>query len=150
MKTGAKTLALALFLLALAGCSGGGEEPSSSPSSPSSSPSDDDAGPDLAATDVCRLVREGIDAFNLGDLPGTIAKFESARGPAGDLAREQPSARTATLRDAVEYYAELPADEYIEASQASPEFLRFKDFTLTECAYTGPPNQSGDDGRVTA
>jgi len=89
-------------------------------------------------------VRDGIDAFNVGDLEGTIELFEEAVPLAEDLAREQPSDGTETLLDAVRYYAEIPAEDYVEESTSSPDFLRFKEFTLTECAYAGPPDEATD------
>ncbi len=158
-----KAVAALALLLALTACSGSddtraddGDEPAAAP--PSSAPAPfvpdpsapDDTGLDLATTDVCDLVREGIDQFNLGDLEATIEAFEDAIAPAEQLADDQPSDRTRTLLDAVRYYAALPADDYLEASQSSPEFLRFKDFTLTECAYTGPPGGATADPAIPA
>lgn len=159
-----KAVAALVLLLALTACSGSDDgsgddatdapaaAPRSSPPAPSapdpSAPAD--PGLDLATTDVCDLVREGIDQFNLGDLEATIAAFEDAIAPAEQLAEDQPSADTRTLLDAVRYYAALPADEYAEANRSSPEFLRFKDFTLTECAYTGPPGGATADPGIPA
>lgn len=132
--------------LVLSGCGGGpddiGDPDDARPAPSASAPSDDD--PELATTDVCELVRQGIDEFNLGDLVGTIDRFEEAVPKAEELADDEPSDKTETLLDAVRYYAELPAGEYLEASVSSPEFLRFKDFTLTECAYAGPPAEATD------
>lgn len=156
-----KALASVLVLLGLIGCSSGGDperasEPSAAaPSSPSSAPADppDPSSPpappvgptgDLATTEVCDLVRQGIDAFNVGDLDGTVERFEEAVPLAEDLAREQPSDGTETLLDAVRYYAEIPVEDYVEESESSPEFLRFKEFTLVECAYAGPPDEATD------
>lgn len=135
--------------LASTACSGGSDEGGadpapSTPSVPESSASGGGPEIDLAATDVCGLVRDGIDAFNVGDLEGTIERFEEAVPLAEDLAEEQPSEQTETLLDAVRYYADIPAKDYVEESQTSAEFLEFKDFTLTECAYGGPPADATD------
>ncbi len=146
-----KALAALVLVLAVSGCSGSDDDtadaPSPGPSSRSENAPVDPVDPvDLAATDVCGLVREGIDAFNLDDLDLTVEKFEEAVPLAEDLAADQPSDDTETLLDAVRYYAELPTEDYVEANQSSPEFLRFKDFTLTECAYTGAPGEPSDTG----
>jgi hypothetical protein len=147
-----KAVAALALLLALSACSGSddGGATGTAPSSPASrssapppsvpapsAPSDREV--DLARTEVCDLVRQGIDRFNLGDLDATIARFEDAVPLAERLAADQPSDRTETLLDAVRYYAALPAEDYQEANLSSPEFAEFKDFTLTECAYTGLP-----------
>lgn len=151
---GVRLVATLVLLLGLVACSGDGDDRSgagrpadpttaSDPADPSpsdrSAPSDPS---DLAATDVCRLVREGVDAFNTGDVETTIERFEAAVGPAEDLARDQPSDDTALLLEAVRYYASLPADDYVEANASSPEFARYRDFTLTACAYAGPPDDA--------
>ncbi|MCW2815087.1 MAG: hypothetical protein JWN84_2542 [Nocardioides sp.] len=139
-----KALAALVLVLALTGCAGSDDAavPADLPSPSRAS----QAPVDLAGTDVCGLVREGIDAFNLDDLDLTVEKFEAAVPLAEDLAADQPSDETETLLDAVRYYAELPTDEYVEANQSSPEFLRFKDFTLSECAYTVAPGEPSDTG----
>lgn len=146
-----KALATLVLLAGLTttACSGGSDErgadqADSTPFVPDESTSGGGAEIDLAATDVCGLVRDGIDAFNIGDLEGTIERFEEAIPLAEDLAEEQPSEQTETLLDAVRYYADIPARDYVEESQTSAEFLEFKDFTLTECAYGGPPADATD------
>lgn len=149
-----KALAAVVLVATLAACGGTGDGDGDLGGSPRRldvpTPPSSSAAPgpatDLASTEVCDLVRQGIDAFNVGDLDGTIERFEAAEPLAEELAEDQPSDDTATLLDAVRYYAELPADEYAEANESSPEFLRFKDFTLTECAYTGAPGEPSDTG----
>lgn len=137
-----------LVALALTACSNGDEatDPNRErplvPSASASLSGGSDA--DLASTDVCGLVRDGIDAFNVGNLEKTIATFEDAIPLAEDLARDQPSQDTKTLLDAVRYYAGIPAKDYVGESQSSTEFLRFKDFTLDRCAYGGPPLEATD------
>lgn len=152
-----------MLLLALVACGGGDDgsaaeapsEASTSAASPDESdvpdaPSETDGTEpgaeevDLASTEVCERVREGIDAFNLGDLDGTIGLFTDAVPLAEALADDEPSDDTALLLRAVRYYAELPAADYVEASQTAPEFLRYKEFTLTRCAYQGPPGEATD------
>ena len=54
------------------------------------------------------------------------------------LADAQPSDDTETLLDAVRYYAGLPAEEYVEATVSSPDFLRSRT-SPSECAYRPPP-----------
>lgn len=145
-----KALAAVVLVATLAACSGtddaGDDGPTAAPD-PTRSSSSAAPGPevDLASTEVCDLVRQGIDAFNTGDLDATIERFEQAEPLAEELAADEPSDDTETLLDAVRYYADLPADEYAEANESSPEFLRFKDFTLTECDYgAGPePTETG-------
>ena len=146
-----KALAALVLLVALTttACSGGSDDSAddpdrSTPFVPDASASGGGSEIDLAATDVCGLVRDGIDAFNIGDLEGTIDTFEEAIPLAEDLAEEKPSEQTTTLLDAVRYYAGIPAKDYVEESQTSAEFLKFKEFTLTECAYGGPPAEATD------
>ncbi|WP_148615386.1 hypothetical protein [Nocardioides rubriscoriae] len=157
-----KALATVVLLLGLTACSGSGDDQASgapagpasttpsSPSAPLAPPPQGPGGPDLADTEVCDLVRQGIDQFNLGDLDATIARFEDAVPLAEQLAEDQPSAKTETLLDAVRYYAGLPAEDYQEANVSSPEFAEFKDFTLTECAYTGLPAGQTTDPAIPA
>ena len=100
---------------------------------------------DLATTRVCDLVRRGVDAFNNGDVDETIERFQEAVPLAEELATEQPSADTERLRDAVEFYAEIPADEYVEANATDPTFADYRDFALVTCEYDGPlqPSDTG-------
>ncbi|MDO9456265.1 hypothetical protein [Nocardioides sp.] len=147
-----KGLVALVLLLGLAACSGsdsdGPGDDTASDARPFSPAPTDKGGEtdavDLAGTDVCGLVREGVDAFNVGDLEGTIAKFEEALPLAEDLADDKPSDETRVLLDAIRYYAELPAEDYVEANQSAPDFQRFKAFTLTACAYEGPPAGATD------
>ena len=143
-----KALAAVVLVATLTACSGSDDDGPTAAPDPTGSASSAAPGPevDLASTDVCDLVRQGIDAFNVGDLDGTIDLFEEAEPLAEDLAADEPSDDTETLLDAVRYYAELPADEYAEANESSPEFLRFKDFTLVECAYGAGPGVPTDTG----
>jgi hypothetical protein len=141
---GALALLLALSVTACSGDDSSSDDSRERPFVPSSSASGRQDAVDLAATDVCAKVREGIDAFNVGDLEGTISTFEEAIPLAEDLADSQPSDDTRVLLDAVRYYAGIPARDYLEASQSSSEFLRFKTFTLDRCAYVGPPAEATD------
>ncbi len=147
---------MAVVVLALTGCAGADDEgerataggPSSAapsaPSSPSAPPSGTGVpspppGTDLAGSETCNLVRRGIDAFNLGDLDATVETFADAVAVAEDLAEDEPSDATRYLLEAVRYYAALPAEDYQDANASDPEFARYKDFTLRECAYDVPP-----------
>lgn len=146
-----KALALAVLLatvgtVALSGCgsddSGGDGDTGREPGSSSSSATEE---LDLATTRVCDLVRRGVDAFNNGDVEETIERFQEAVPLAEELATQQPSADTERLRDAVEYYAGIPADEYVEANDSDPTFADYRDFTLVTCEYDGPlePSDTG-------
>ena len=151
-----KALGALALLLALVACGGdadggtdggSGDDASDPPASTGTPDTTDEPGRgevDLASTEVCDVVRQGIDAFNLGDLDGTIERFEAAVPLAESLADDEPSDDTDLLLRAVRYYAGLAADDYVEASQTSPEFLLYKEFTLTRCAYEGPPTEATD------
>lgn len=143
-----RSLLVVPLLLALAACGSDDPAPAGPPSagSTSATPGTPETEIDLAPTRACELVRDGIDAFNVGDLNGTVDLFEQAVPEAERLVEDSPSDLTRELLDAVRYYADLPAADYVEANVSDPEFLRYKDFTLTECAYGGPPVESADPG----
>jgi hypothetical protein len=148
-----KALALAALLAtlgtaALTGCGsedGGDGDAGDAGREPGSSSSTATEELDLATTRVCDLVRRGVDAFNRGDVEETIERFQEAVPLAEELATQQPSADTRRLRDAVEYYAGIPADEYVEANDSDPTFADYRDFTLVTCEYDGPlePSDTG-------
>lgn len=163
-----KTLLASPLLVLLGACSSGGTSStadapatsaptaasSSSPPSPSGRPSDGPyAGqPDASGTAACVEVRAGIDAFNRGDLTGTVAHFSKAV----PLARAQAddSQGAADLVEAVEYYAALPPQRYPKAALRSPAFARYKTITLGQCvaASTTPlqsPSASDSGGTST-
>lgn len=100
---------------------------------------------DLSDTEVCSHVRAGVDAFNSGDIEGTLEEFEVAVPLAEQLAEDEPSTDADILLEAVRYYAAIPADEYVEQSQTSSDFLRYKEYTLNECRAGGPV-EPGDTG----
>lgn len=134
---------LLLLVAALAASCGGGEPAagppqreagSSSPEAPGGSPGARPEGPrgeTPAATPACEQVRAGIAAFNEGDYEETVARFEAAV----PLAEDQVDGSTAAddLLEAVRWYADLPAEEYPEASISSPDFQRYKAITLGQC-----------------
>jgi hypothetical protein len=142
-----KALALAVLLgtVLLTGCGSGDDGDDDAGREPGSSSSTATEALDLATTRVCDLVRRGVDAFNNGDVEETIERFQEAVPLAEELATEEPSADTRRLRDAVEFYAEIPADEYVEANATDPTFADYRDFTLVTCEYDGPlqPSDTG-------
>jgi hypothetical protein len=133
--------AVALIAL-LGGCAGGGSDgsdgsdggessaDSASPAPESSAPSS----PDVPVVDsaACEEVRNGIDAFNRGEYDETVERFEEALLLA--QSQDDGSARAGRLVEAVRYYAELDADEYLEAARSSPDFAKYKAITLGQCA----------------
>lgn len=155
---GVRTFVALLLAVALTGCSTNDDRdrdaaPADTPSTPEAPETPETPGTpktpkpvvDLSRTEVCALVRAGVDAFNLGDIEGTLAEFEKAVPLAEQLAEDEPSTDADILLEAVRYYAAIPADEYVEASQTSEEFLRYKEFTLGECQAGGPtaPEDTG-------
>ncbi|WP_345463519.1 hypothetical protein [Nocardioides marinquilinus] len=146
-------VATLVCVLALGACSSGGsdDDPDDGGSADVGAATTSSAAPapeDLAAAlaEVCVEVTAGIDAFNYGDLDETVARFEAAVPLAEAAAEEAPSAETEAMLEAVRYYADLPADDYLEASASSPEFLRHKNTTLTLCNYQGPPADGPSSG----
>lgn len=117
------------------GPSGSGSASSASPSEPS--PSSPPSGPakNPARTPACAEVRAGIDAFNAGDFDLTVEHFEKAV----PLAQDQldGSAAADDLLEAVTWYAQLPPDDYLDASTGSPDFARYKAITLGQCVSPG-------------
>lgn len=101
---------------------------------------------------ACDLVVAGIEAFNRGELEETVARFEEAVPLAEAEDQAAGTQASADLLEAVEYYAELPADEYLAASAGSPDFARYKAITLGLCGSGEPqvPGQPDDGGGVQA
>ncbi len=147
---GVRTFAALLLAVVLAGCTSGGDPDDAEPgadSTPFVPETSKTPKPvvDLSGTEVCAKVRAGVDAFNLGDIEGTLAEFADAVPLAEQLAEDEPSTDADILLEAVRYYAAIPADEYVEASQTSSDFLRYKEYTLNEC-HAGGPVDPGDTG----
>lgn len=82
-------------------------------------------------SEACAEVRSGIEAFNLGELDETIDHFEKALPLAEE--RDDGSEPARRLIEAVRYYAELDADQYLEAARSSPDFAKYKAITLGQC-----------------
>ncbi len=144
-----RTIAAALLVLVLGACSSGGgdgeadgQTTDAPPSSvPDGTEAPDDPLADLSDTEACAEVRAGIDAFNLGDVDETVARFEAAIPLAEQLVADAAAPGTDLLLEAIRYYAALPAEEYGAASP-SPEFQRYKTVTLTQCDYGSTPSDS--------
>lgn len=113
----------------------GGADSSADPS-PSEPESPDPSSPsgDVAVVDseACEQVRNGIDAFNRGEYDETVDRFEEALPLA--QSQDDGSVRAGELVEAVRYYAELDADQYLEAARTSPDFAKYKAITLGQCA----------------
>lgn len=139
MRTLAATLLLVLTLCACSGDEGedGGDTRRAGDPPPTTAP--DDVPGAFEDTEACAEVRAGIDAYNLGDVEETVARFEAAVPLGEELAAGDPSAEP--LLEAIRYYAALPAAQY-EAASPSPEFQRHKTVTLTQCAYGAGPAPS--------
>lgn len=106
--------------------------------------------PDAAVPGACRQVVLGIDAFNLGDYEETVRRFEQAVPLAREAVDDDPTTEAADLLEAVEYYAELAPGDYLEAAATSPDFARYKEITLGQCAAAGAgrPVQSEPPGQL--
>lgn len=144
-----RTLALVLLVIGLTACSpDDDDEPARSAGETSTSSGPDTDLRDLSDTETCAEVTAGINAFNVGDLDETIMRFQAAVPLAEELAADDRGAEQ--LLEAVRYYAELPAEEYLEASESSPNFLRYKQITLTQCAYQIAPLPAPEDTGVPA
>lgn len=141
---------MASLLVLVAGCTGqddppadpsaapsasasAGSPPQESPSqeSPSDGASVEPGTPEVAAGEGCAEVRAGIDAFNVGDYDETVERFEAAV-PLVE-ADADGSAASNQLVEAVRWYAELPAEDYLESSLTSADFERYKAITLGQC-----------------
>lgn len=136
-----RILVASLLLITLGACSlERSSEDAASPSPeaqsrpPSASP--DPAEPQPNEPSSCADVRAGIDAFNRGDLEETVSRFEEALPLAETAADEEPSRLADDLLEAVEYYAELPAEDY-PAAVETPAFEKYKQITLSQCAGEG-------------
>jgi hypothetical protein len=107
----------------------------------------DDDTAQRAFDDTCALVRSGVAAFNEGEYDETVERFQAALQPARDLAAATDDERADALLEAVEYYAALPADEYREAFETSPDFERHQETTLGQCGDAQPedsPDQESE------
>lgn len=138
----ASLLLIALSACGLGGPSGDGASPSPEAQSrpPSASPpgadESDPKAPPRDEPSSCAEVRAGIDAFNQGDLEETVSRFKDALPLAEAAAEEEPSRMADDLLEAVEYYAELPAEDY-PAAVETPDFEKYKQITLSQCAGEG-------------
>lgn len=134
-----------LVVVLAGGCSGDGDSTGSADrqgngASGEVSPSDPEtpdapsgsADPDVADSEACAEVRTGIDAFNVGDFEETVEHFEKAL-PLAE-AQDDGSEPASDLIEAVRYYAELDPELYLDASQNSPDFAKYKAITLSQCA----------------
>lgn|GEM_PF-3557596 len=156
------TVALALPLAACAGTPAEevGEAqvfaPEAAPGDPGASEgSGDESVPDdgtPAERSACDLVVAGIEAFNRGEPQETVARFEEAVPLAEAEDEAAGTQASADLLEAVQYYAELPAEDYLAASAGSPDFARYKAITLGLCGSGEPqvPGQPDDEGGVQA
>jgi len=130
----------ALLLVLVGAC--GGDGPAAPGADVTLSPGES---AESAATGVCAEVRAGIDAFNQGDYDETVARFRAAvplaEAEAEDTATEADKEAADLLLEAVVFYAELPAEDYLESAQSSPDFARYKAITLGQCASGEPPTE---------
>lgn len=125
-----RTLVTAAFVAVLASaCSGGSDESGSAPAELSASE---------AMSQTCEEVRLGIDEFNRDDYAATVEHFVKAKVPAKVYARVNEEPEADALLDAIEYYANLPAEKYPEAARSSENFARNKTITLEQCASDEP------------
>ncbi|MGJ9412481.1 hypothetical protein ACHAAC_07195 [Aeromicrobium sp. CF4.19] len=106
---------------------------------------DDEQGAEDAGLETCRLVTAGIDAFNRNDVLMTVERFDEALDPAREFDRLSGTDEAADLLEAVEYYAALPAGDYREAFEGSPDFKRHQETTLGQCTEPGQPIQRPDE-----
>jgi len=88
---------------------------------------------------TCVEVRAGIDAFNDHEYEATMQHFKKAEVFAKLYYRKAQGAGSASLLQAVDYYAHLPAKAYPRAARSSSEFARFKDITLGQCEPVAAP-----------
>lgn len=129
MRTWVGTLVLAATLAT--GCTGG----------------DDDAGGTAEAAAragdlTCEEVRAGVAAFNESLYEETVERFRAALPPAKEYARLSDDTVADDLLEAVQYYADLPAAEYREAFESSPDFTKYQVITLGQCEE--PPGEDGE------
>lgn len=139
-----------LLVAALGACSSTGSGSLGPAESFSGAVEPPDSGSGITA---CDEVAAGIDAFNRSDLDETIASFERALPLAEAEDAAAGTRASADLLEAVEYYAALPAEDYLAASASSPDFARYQAITLGQCVADGPPrdgSNGGDGGGVLA
>lgn len=140
-------LTAVLLVALLVGCGAGESSPgvsTSENSQNSETPSPDAPSPDApTSATACAEVRAGIAAFNDGDYDETVARFRDAVPLAETEAEEADAGADADaaelLLEAVEYYADLAPEDYLESSQTSPDFERYKQITLGQCVADEPP-----------
>ncbi|QWC85855.1 hypothetical protein KLP28_03675 [Nocardioidaceae bacterium] len=93
-------------------------------------------------TAVCAAVRDGIDAYNIGDLEESVQAFDDALPLARTHAAQQGAgegARAAqALLEAVRYYAGLSVTELRDAFPASRDTVRYQQTTLEQCQPLPP------------
>ena len=110
------------------------------------------AGDDVDVREVgeqtCALVRSGVAAFNEQDYRTTAEKFEAALEPARQYAEAADTDRADDLLEAVEYYAELPAEQYRAAFEQSPEFKQHQVTTLGQCGEAQPEDSPRDESEA--
>lgn len=155
MRSYVGALALAPLLMLTVACGGEGSdtpeesrqvtilpsEPDSSQAAPDQSPGS--PGTPEQGTTACEEVVAGIADFNAGDFAGTVVHFEAAVPLAESEAEATPGQQADDLLEAVRYYAELAPEAYQEASLSSPEFAKYKEITLRQCASDSPPDDGG-------
>ena len=118
----------ASLLVALAACSSGPSGPDLPP------PKNTEAGT-LAQT--CAEVQRGITTFNNEDYLATMEHFKRAEVYAKVHARKWGSPEAASLLQAVDYYAHLPAKIYPSAARSSDDFRRYTVAMLEQCGKDG-------------
>lgn len=92
-------------------------------------------------TAACAEVKAGVDAFNEGDFTESVARFRAAVPLAEERAEEYPSRRADLLLEAVRWYADLPPEDYPEASRESERFARYQRITLAQCVVGSPGDE---------
>jgi major membrane immunogen (membrane-anchored lipoprotein) len=124
-----KVVVAASLLVALAACGSGSSSDSDIPP-----PKNTEAGT-LAQT--CAEVQLGITTFNDEDYLATMEHFKRAEVYAKVHARKWGSPEAASLLQAVDYYAHLPAKVYPSAARSSDDFRRYTVAMLEQCGKDG-------------
>lgn len=108
----------------------------------------DDQRAQRAFDETCSLVRSGVAAFNESDYDTTVERFRAALEPARALTEATDDTRADELLEAVEYYADLPADDYREAFESSPDFKRYQQTTLGQCGDAQPEDSPEQESQT--